>query len=286
VCSSDLGDCYAVVVRLPRDEHQPVSALDDVYVATRTGQSVPLSQITEPKLVNVPPLIQRYKLSRSTTVSAQVEPDVLATDVNRVALERFKDLDLPPGYAIVVGGEAEAVDETFGGLGPILLMALFGIFAVLVAEFGRFRETIVVAGVIPLGTFGGIMALFLTGYSVSFMAIIGFVALIGVEIKNSILLVDFTTQLREKGMGLREAIEEAGDVRFLPVLLPSVTGVGCLMPLALGGGWLYAPLAWVMIGGLISFTFLSRLVTPVMYLLIVRTVEEDETPASSKAATA
>ena len=154
------------------------------------------------------------------------------------------------------------------------MIALFGIFAVLVAEFGRFRETLVVAGVIPLGVFGGLIALLLTGNSLSYMAIIGFVALIGIEIKNSILLVDFTTQLRQQGMGLREAIERAGEVRFLPVLLTSVTAVGGLSPLAIAGGSLYGPLAWVIIGGLISSTILSRIITPVMYLLIVRGDEE------------
>ena len=152
----------------------------------------------------------------------------------------------------------------------VILLAVFGIFGVLVAEFGRFREVTVVAGVIPLGLFGGLIALLLTGYSLSFLAIIGFVALIGIEIKNSILLVDFTTQLRERGMELREAIERAGEIRFLPVLLTSVTAIGGLLPLALSGAPLYAPLAWVIIGGLISSTLLSRIVTPVMYLLLTR----------------
>jgi multidrug efflux pump subunit AcrB len=104
----------------------------------------------------------------------------------------------------------------------------------------------------------------------SYTAVIGFVALVGIEIKNSILLVDFTTQLRQQGMELREAIERAGEVRFLPVLLTSVTAIGGLLPLALSGSGLYSPLAWVIIGGLISSTLLSRIVTPVMYLLIVR----------------
>jgi multidrug efflux pump subunit AcrB len=147
---------------------------------------------------------------------------------------------------------------------------VFGILGVLVIEFGRFRETAVVAGVVPLGMVGGLVALFLTGNSLSFTAVIGFIALIGIEIKNSILLVDFTTQLRAAGLGLRAAIEQAGEIRFLPVLLTSVTAIGGLLPLALSGSGLYAPLAWVVIGGLVSSTLLSRVVTPVMYLLLVR----------------
>ena len=88
-------------------------------------------------------------------------------------------------------------------------------------------------------------------------------------------------QLRERGMGLREAIEKAGEIRFLPVLLTSVTAIGGLMPLALGGSALYSPLAWVIIGGLISSTFLSRIITPVMYLLAVRGDEERAVAAAA-----
>jgi multidrug efflux pump subunit AcrB len=173
-----------------------------------------------------------------------------------------------------VGGEAEKIDETFAGFGPVIMVAFFCIFAILVAEFGQFREALVVAGVVPLGTFGGLLALLLTGNNLSFFAVIGFIALIGIEIKNSILLVDFTSQLRAGGMELREAIERAGEVRFLPVLLTSVTAIGGFLPLAISGGSLYGPLAIVLIGVLISSTLLSRIVTPAMYLLVVRGREE------------
>jgi multidrug efflux pump subunit AcrB len=94
------------------------------------------------------------------------------------------------------------------------------------------------------------------------------VALIGIEIKNSILLVDFTNQLRATGVGLREAIEKAGKIRFVPIVLTSATAVGGLFPLAIQGSSLYSPLAIVIIGGLISSTLLSRLVTPVLYELL------------------
>ena len=97
---------------------------------------------------------------------------------------------------------------------------------------------------------------------------IGFIALVGIEIKNSILLVDFTNQLREQGVALDEAIEQAGEIRFLPILLTSATAIGGLLPLAVQNIGLYSPMAWVIIGGLISSTLLARLVTPVMYKLI------------------
>ena len=138
-----------------------------------------------------------------------------------------------------------------------------------------------VAGIIPLGLFGAVAALWLTGNSMSFTATIGMIALIGIEIKNSILLVDFTEQLRRTGMALRPAIERAGEVRFLPVLLTSVTAIAGLTPLALENSGLYSPLAIAIIGGLVTSTVLSRVATPVMYWLLSRGEREPEVAQDS-----
>src|SRR5690606_5479962 len=154
-----------------------------------------------------------------------------------------------------------------------MIIALLGVIAVLVLEFGSFRSTLIVLGVIPFGVAGGVIALALTGYSISFTATIGFIALIGIETKNSILLVDFTNQLRAAGAPLDEAIERAGEIRFLPILLTSATAIGGLLPLAVQNVGMYSPLAWVIIGGLISSTLVARIVTPVMYKLIPPSIE-------------
>jgi multidrug efflux pump subunit AcrB len=280
------GDSWPVIVRLPMADGQRVSALNQVYVPTTAGGSIPLTEIAQPTLKSAIPVINRLKLQRTVTVKAYNRDGYLASALTQKVEDKLATIPLPTGYRFGLGGEAEQATRSFSGLGPVILLTVFGIFGVLVLEFGRFRETIVVAGVIPLGTFGGLIALLLTGYSMSFLAIIGFVALIGIEIKNSILLVDFTAQLRERGMPLREAIEKAGEIRFLPVLLTSVTAIGGLLPLAIGGSALYSPLAWVIIGGLVSSTLLSRIITPVMYLLAARGEEararaiDGATPAS------
>jgi len=273
------GDSYDVVVRLPLSGNaqadglgalQSVEALGRVYVSNQSGAAVPLPAIATPRLSGGPASIDRYGQQRSVSLTANIADGFLTSKVNEAVGDKLRALDMPPGYGFREGGEAAEQEESLGGLGGVILLTMFGIFAVLVLEFGRFRETLVVIGVIPLGMFGGLIALWLTGNSISFTAVIGFVALIGIEIKNSILLVDFTTQLRAQGMALRPAIERAGEVRFLPVLLTSVTAVLALLPLALSGSGLYSPLAWVIIGGLISSTVLSRVVTPVMYLLLVQ----------------
>ncbi|MVZ96683.1 efflux RND transporter permease subunit [Sphingorhabdus sp. IMCC26285] len=276
------GDSYPVVVRLPLAETHPISALESIYVPNRSGQSVQLAEISRPILESTPAAVYRYNLERNVSVTAQIKDGVVVSKVNRDAQSKMDKIALKPGYSIGIGGEAEKINDTFAGFGPIVMIAMFSIFAILVAEFGRYKEALVVAGVIPLGTFGGLIALVVTGNNLSFLAVIGFIALVGIEIKNSILLVDFTSQLRQRGLGLREAIEQAGEVRFLPVLLTSVTAIGGLMPLALFGGSLYGPLAIVLIGGLISSTLLSRIVTPAMYLLVVRGDDAKATAKSEK----
>jgi len=164
-------------------------------------------------------------------------------------VQQLAAMSWPEGYDYKAAGEVEAREESFSGLGGAVLVAVFGIMAVLVLEFGSFRSTLIVAGVIPLGLVGALAALFVTGNTLSFTALIGIIALVGIEIKNSILLVDFTNQLRADGASVDEAIERAGEVRFLPILLTSATAIGGLLPLALQGSGLYSPLAIVIIAG-------------------------------------
>lgn len=265
------GDDYPVRVRMPMAGRNELSALSTIYLPTPGGAAVPLGAVAEPGFRSSPARITRYQRERTVTVTSQVQTGHLTSEVTAQAQARLADqLAVPPGYRIAYGGQAEAQAESVAGLGAAVLIAIFGILAVLVLEFGRFRTALVVAGVIPLGLFGAVGALFLTGNSLSFTATIGLIALIGIEIKNSILLVDFTEQLRRQGVGLREAIERAGEVRFLPVLLTSVTAIGGLTPLALERSGLYSPLAIAIIGGLVTSTLLSRVATPVMYWLLSR----------------
>ena len=270
------GDAFDIVLRLPMDGRPTDAVLDDLRLTSRTtGASVPLSQIGEPRFTSGPNRIERYDRERLVTVTAYVKEGFVTSQVTADIQRRIDSLDLPRGYRIAFGGEAQAAARSLSGLGTAVLIAVFGILAVLVLEFGSFRSVLIVAGVVPFGVLGALIALFLSGYTLSYVAIIGFVALIGVEIKNSILLVDFTNQLRRQGVALKEAIERAGETRFLPVLLTSVTAIGGLTPLALANSALYSPLAVVMIGGLISSTLLARIVTPVMYSLLPPVIEAD-----------
>lgn len=262
-----------IVVRLPHEGEPSVRALESVHVPAMNGAQVPLRQVAELRYALSEPSIQRHDGERAVTVTSQVRTGENTARVTQAALERLEQLQLPPGYRLTAAGEVESREESFGGIGSAVIVAMFMILAILVLEFGSFRSTLIVISVIPLGVVGGLTALFLAGYTLSFTAAIGFVALIGIEIKTSILLVDFTNQLRAEGVPLDEAIRRAGEVRFLPILLTAATAIGGLLPLALQGSLLYSPLAWVIIGGLVSSTLLARLVTPVLYRLLPPSVE-------------
>ncbi|HKE92700.1 MAG TPA: efflux RND transporter permease subunit, partial [Povalibacter sp.] len=252
-----------------------LNTLSEVRVPSLSGATLPLSQLATLEFERAPTQIQRYDRERAVVINSDVLLGYNTAKVTGEVVRRLNAMQWPRGYHYVLGGEAESGAESFAGIGTATIVALFGIFAVLVLEFGSFKSTLIVLTVVPLGIFGGFVALLVSGNSLSFTASIGFIALIGIEIKNSILLVDFTNQLREAGTPLDEAIEQAGEIRFLPILLTSATAIGGLLPLAVQNIGLYSPMAWVIIGGLVSSTFLARLVTPVMYKLIPPTVERE-----------
>ncbi len=262
------GKEYSINVRMPKTTSGDHLILDDIYIASLAGAQIPLSQLASIGFSNSPTLIQHYNNERDMTISSSVRTGFNTDRVTKELLSEISKLKLPEGFKLVEAGEIESRRESFEGIGTAIIIAIFGIFAVLILEFRTFKSTLIVLSVIPLGIIGGLIMLWLTGYTLSFAAAIGFVALTGIEIKNSILLVDFTNQLREKGTPLNDAIIEAGEIRFLPVLLTALTAIGGLLPIALSRSALYSPLAFVIIGGLITSTLLARLVTPVMYKII------------------
>jgi multidrug efflux pump subunit AcrB len=263
------GDQYPVTVHLPMAGRHEIAALDQIFVPTLSGGSVPLAALAHTTLDSGPGAIERHQRERAVTLTAYVAKGVLVSRATGDAVAKLTSaVPLPPGYHLEVAGEAESSARSFGGLLPAIVVASVGILAVLVLEFGSFRNVLAVATVIPLGFFGAVLALWLTGNSLSFTAAVGMIALVGIEIKNSILLVDFTEQLRADGMDVRTAVERAGETRFLPVLLTSITAIGGLLPLAVEGSGLYSPMAITMIGGLISSTLLARIATPALYLLL------------------
>ncbi len=262
------GEQYDIMLRVPVGERATLDTLQQTRVSTVMGQSLPLSQLATLQFETAPILIQRFSRERAVVIDADAERGQNVGKLTTAIVQQLDQFNWPAGYHYQLGGEAASSAESFSGIGTAIIVAIFGIFAILVLEFGSFKSTLIVLTVVPLGVLGGLLMLLVTGNDISFTAAIGFIGLIGIEIKNSILLVDFTNQLRRDGVPLDEAIERAGEVRFLPILLTSATAIGGLLPLALENTGIYSPLAWVIIGGLITSTLLARLVTPVMYKLL------------------
>ncbi len=269
----DDGDEFAINVSLPRGNRQTLTVFDQLYVTSASGALVPLNQLATVRLQTSPTSIRHYDKDRFVSVTANVRSGFLTSAVTQEVLKKLDAFPFPKGYHYVAAGEVESSQESFGGLGTIVIITIFSILAILILEFRTFRSTLIVLSVIPLGVIGAVLILLITGNSFSFVATIGLIALVGIEVKNSILLVDYTNQLRANGMGLVEAIEEAGETRFIPILLTTFTAIGGLTPLVIEGSPLYSPLAWVLIGGLISSLLLTRIVTPVLYKLLAPKIE-------------
>jgi multidrug efflux pump subunit AcrB len=266
--TDDNGDDYTILVTRPREKTPGLDVFDNLYVNGYNGNAIPLRQIADLKFESSPLNINHFNKTRTVSVSANVKKGFLNDEVIRAVVKEMDAMKLPAGYYYNMGGEVESRQESFGGFATIIIVTIFLFVAVLILEFRTFKSTLIVLSVIPLGIVGAVIALWLTGNSLSFVATIGIIALAGIEVKNTILLVDFTNQLREQGRSLDDAIREAGEVRFLPIVLTSMTAIGGLFPIAISTNPLISPLAIVMIGGLISSTILSRVVTPVIYKLI------------------
>ena len=268
------GEEYPVIVSLGHPVRTSAAqTFERLRVTSATGSAVPVRQVADFTTRKSPPKIQHYNKERFTAVTAFPQAGYNTAALMGQISAELDELAPPPGYRFVAAGEAESAERSFGGMGAIITLALFGILAVLVLEFRTFKSTIIVLSVVPLGIIGALTALYLAGLPLSFVSVIGMIALIGIEIKNSILFVDYTNQQREAGVPLREAVLDGAETRFLPILLTALTAIGGLTPLALENNPLVSPLAWVLIGGLISSTLLSRVVTPVLYLLLPPTVK-------------
>lgn len=266
---------YNIVVNAPRDGYATLQALKNLFVNNAVGTPIPLGLVASLQFETSPVTINHINKKRYAVVTSFVQKGALASDVLSKFLEKAEAIKLPTGYKIVPAGEAETQAEAFGGsFSTVIILTIFLFITILVLEFKTFKSTLIVLSVIPLGIIGGVLLLWATGNPMSFVAIVGFIGLAGIEVKNSILLVDFTNQLRREGKSLDEAIRQAGEVRFLPIVLTSLTAIGGLIPIALSSNPLISPLALVIIGGLISSTILSRIVTPVVYKLIPPDISE------------
>ena len=259
------GEEYNMNVRLPMEGKPRISDLERVQVASLTGAQAPLRQVADVRFDKSITKIDHYDLKRTTTVTAEVFDSDQTAPITEEIIAGLEGLDLPKGYSYYVAGEYETQQESFGDLGLFLGLALISIFAVLVLQFRSLTQPLIVFSAIPFAFTGSIVFLYLTGWSFSFFAFVGFTSLVGIVVNNSIILVDYSNQLMREGLSKAEAISKAGQTRFTPILLTSLTTILGLLPLTLGQTSLWSPLGWTIIGGMVVSTGLVLFIVPILY---------------------
>ncbi len=264
------GKEYSIVLRLPFEKQIRISDFDKIYVTSLTGRAIPLKQLANIEFREGPGVITHFDMDRNGTITADIKKGYLIDDIASHLEQHFNEYPWPEGYSYQFTGELESREESFGGMFRASIIALIAIFAVLVLQFRSFTQPLIIFSAIPLGAIGSVLALYFTGNSFSFTAGIGFISLIGVVVNNSIILVDYTNNLLREGKPIMEAVKEAGETRFTPIILTTLTTIGGLLPLTLRGGTLWAPMGWTIIGGLLVATFLTLLLVPILYTLYTR----------------
>ncbi|MDE1465244.1 efflux RND transporter permease subunit [Spartinivicinus poritis] len=264
----ELGDEYSVVVKLADTDKPTMDDFDRVTVTGVTGNTVPLRHVATLEPDEGQATFRHLNLERSALITADVKHDYQVAELTHAIANKLDQIRWPVGMSYKIGGEEETRAESFAGITKALIVALLGIFAVLVFQFKSLSQPIIVFAAIPFAIIGTLVCLYATANSFSFMAFIGFSSLVGIVVNNSIILVDYANQLKNTGKSVVSAAFEAGITRLSPILLTTLTTVGGLLPLTLSGSSLWEPMGWTIIGGLLSSTVLTLFVVPVLYVLL------------------
>jgi HAE1 family hydrophobic/amphiphilic exporter-1 len=277
---NDIGDVYikdraygVKLVSTTNPINDPTD-LENIFLKTGDDRYVPVSTIATLTERAVPPSLTREQQQPSVAITSNLREDLALGDALRAA-EGIAAPFLPPGSRIVPLAEAATLGETNSGMITIFGFALVIILLVLAAQFESFVSAVIIMATVPLGLACAIFALILTGTSLNAYSQIGLVLLVGVMAKNGILIVEFANQLRDRGASVREAIEQASNIRLRPVMMTMICTVLGGVPLVLASGAgaeARIALGWVIVGGLGLATVSTLFLTPVAYLLLGRFV--------------
>lgn len=270
------GRRYDVRVRLLREDRLRPEDIEGLYVPSQDGHLVRLADLvdvaTRPSLQS----ITRQDRERAVTITAAPAPGASQDDALR-EVEGLAASVLPDGYRIVFSGQSQVYRESMGSLWFALLLGLVVAYMILASQFNSFIHPFTILLALPFSISGALFALVVTGQSINIYSAIGVILLTGIAKKNSILLVEFTNQVREAGKGCDDALREACPVRLRPILMTSVATIAGALPGAIAGGAgaeLRIPMSVAVIGGMIVSTLLTLFVVPCFYSLAdeVRTV--------------
>ena len=284
------GDEFPIVVRLREEDRARTTDINDVPLSTPSGMVIPARNVISVRADSGPEEIDRKNQERIVRVNAEIETTL--SEAVAALGARIPDIDPPTDFSVGFGAEVEEQARSFGQMQLVLLLAIVLVYAVMAGQFESLRDPFIIILSIPLAGIGIVSALLLTGTPFSLQGYMGVVVLGGLVVNNAILLVDYTNLLRRRdGIPLREAVAQAGRTRLRPILMTTVTTILGMIPMALGigeGSELQAPMARVIIGGLISSTLVTLIVVPVVYTLfeegfrgVVDPTEPRPVPASS-----
>jgi HAE1 family hydrophobic/amphiphilic exporter-1 len=265
----EAGNEYPIVVRLRQEDREEVSSVGDVLLSSASGQVLPAKNVMVIDRSTGPTSIERTNQERVQRVNAETE--VTLSEAVKNVQARMGEIKVPKDFAVGFGNEVEEQAKSFRELQLVLILAIVLVYTVMASQYESLRDPFIIIFSIPLAAIGVVAALMLTNTPFSMQAYIGVIMLAGIVVSNAILLVDYTNTLRHRDkMGLRQAIELAGRHRLRPILMTSLcTGLG-LVPMAIGigeGAELQAPLARVVIGGLLTSTMITLVFVPAMYTL-------------------
>lgn len=268
----EAGDDFDIELRLKKDQRETIREIGETPIAALTGQTIKLRNVASVSEGFGPVEIERKNRVRVTKVQAGVQGKVLG-DVVRDIREQMASLDLPPGVSIEWGGEVEEQRKAFRDLTLLLILGIALVYMVMAGEFEDFVDPFIIMFSVPFAFVGVIWAFAVTATPLNLMSFIGAIMLMGIVVNNAIVLVDYTKQLRARGMSLTEAVVTGGKTRLRPVLMTSLTTIFGMVPLALSrgeGSEIWNALGITVIGGLLVSGLVTLILVPLVYSLVHR----------------
>jgi HAE1 family hydrophobic/amphiphilic exporter-1 len=273
------GDEYAIMVRLQEQDRLDVEQVLNVPLVTAGGQTIPARSVVDLTRQEGPVHIERIDQERIITVSGSLGDRDLGTVIDELD-GKLRQIPKPDDIRFVYGGEYEEQQEAFLELTVSAILAVLLVYMVMAAQFESLRDPFIILFSVPVSAVGVLWTLVLTDTTFNMQGFLGVIMLAGIVVNNAIILVDYANQLRRnEGYSLREALVTAGTRRLRPVLMTTTTTVLGLLPMAMGigeGSELQAPMARVVIGGLISSTLITLVLIPAIYYLVERSAERRE----------
>jgi cobalt-zinc-cadmium resistance protein CzcA len=264
---------FDLVVRLTDQAVADTASLGSLLIPTVHGELVPLSRVAKIQVDSGPAQVSREHVQRRIVVECNIRERDLGSFVAEAQKRIADSISLGPGYEVIWGGQYEHLQEASRRLAVVVPLTLLVILGVLSVIFGAMRPALLIFLNVPLALSGGILALWLRGLPLSISAIIGFIALFGIAVSNGVVLVSHIRQLEKEGLQTEEAILQGANDRVRPVLMTALVASLGFLPMALAtsmGAEVQRPLATVVIGGLMTSTFLTLLIIPTVYLRVCR----------------